>query len=79
MIILELREEQARVTKAIEALEAFAFKNKNRPQLGSKLESKLQATVKRRGRPPGSRNKPKQPPAQTSRPGSTREWSDIPN
>ena len=75
MIILELREEQARVTKAIEALEAFAFKNKNRP----KLESGLGPSVKRRGRPLGSRNKPKQQPAPPSRPGSIREWSDTPN
>jgi hypothetical protein len=53
-IILELREEQSRVIRAIEAIEALAVEPHVFKRIGAKSA--------RRGRPPGSRNKPKSAP-----------------
>jgi len=65
-IIEQLRDEHARLAQAISAIEAVAVR-----------QTKTDPTVKRpRGRPPGSRNKPKLTVVKRpSRPGSTQESS----
>jgi hypothetical protein len=68
-MLAELREEQGRITEAIAVLQRIAYsrgKRRGRPpswmtaiRADSGGEADSAGAVKRRGRPPGSKNKPK--------------------
>jgi len=57
-ILAELRQERAQIEEAIVSMERLAS---NRQRLGRPPAWMAEITNKRRGRPPGSKNRPKQP------------------
>lgn len=70
-MLAELRQERAQIEQAIVILERLARgrgKRRGRPPLWmtSTTNGTTEAPIKRRGRPPGSKNKPKEERAATA-------------